>query len=83
MKALERVQAALVEARNAICALGIGDIDGGHRLNAIEKIESAAVDIAEGLEVRARERQRDEEARVIKAYREGRVTIHEQEKVIA
>lgn len=67
--------AAIKAAHEAICALGIGDIDAAYRQAALNDINDAQNHIAEGVRQRDEEDRRDEEARVIKAWREGRVTI--------
>jgi hypothetical protein len=62
---------------SAICALSIGDIDSDYRRDALGALERAKHEIEDGFKDRDLERQKEDEARILKAYREGRVTVRE------
>lgn len=73
----EAFTAAHEQLYRAICALGIGDIDGESRQWGLDALSEVRQAITNGFAERDAELRREEEARVIKAYREGRVTISE------
>lgn len=57
----------------AIEGLSLGDIDGEFRTNAIRSLMDAHKQVLAGLNHRELERQREEERRIIRLYREGRL----------
>lgn len=71
------VMSALWQAHREMCACGVGDIDPKDRVGAIAALEEAARIMQDGFASMEKWRQREKEEDVIKAYREGRVTIHE------
>jgi hypothetical protein len=69
----EEWRAAWNVVYNATCAFGIGDMDGLPRQNAMDLLIEAKEMVMNGLSDREAERNRDEEKRIIAAYREGRL----------
>ena len=57
----------------AIGALGLGDIDGEHRTNAIRSLMDVQKHVSAGFNHRESERQREDERRIIRLYRAGRL----------
>jgi hypothetical protein len=71
----ERFDAAWEELYRAVCALGVGDIDGHERQFALNSMGWVQSYIHDGLMARQAELVKEQEAAVLKAWREGRVTI--------
>jgi sugar (pentulose or hexulose) kinase len=70
-----RIKTALAEMHAAVCALGVSDMDAEERACALGMIAQLSALLADGFESVDKQRRYDEEAAIIKAYREGRVTV--------
>lgn len=71
----DEFEAAFELVQRSVYNFSISDIDGDWRTSAMEALDDLSYAVRSGLRERDEERKRDEEAVVIKAWREGRVTI--------
>lgn len=72
-----RYASAWHELKNAICAFSISELDSDSRGSALESMDYVANAMNSGFKQVDAERQAATEAEVLKAWREGRVTIHD------
>lgn len=69
----ERIAERIASLHAAICALSVGDIDSRHRQDALESLSECDECLRIGFSERDREWQIEEDARILKAYREGKL----------
>ena len=60
-------------AFSCVCAMSMSDIDPEYRKLALDALWAARKEVEHGLRRRQAEREREDEARIVKAYREGRL----------